>query len=96
MTKEEKQSINSSLTQIRNVTILMRSLFRSVGQHMRDFHLSEDEAIARIDKAYDFLKKYGVDYLETAEKQMREIIDKEYNISNDEILTGNERTSETG
>jgi len=85
MTKEDKDKINKQLTQIRNVTILMRSLFRTVGEHMRDFHCDEDEAIDRIEKAYDFLKKYGIIYLEDAERNIREITDKEYNNANNVV-----------
>lgn len=82
MTKEDKDKINKQLTQIRNVTILMKSLFRSLQEHMRDFNCDENEAIDRKEKAYDFLKKYGITYLEDAEKIIREITDKEYNNTN--------------
>ena len=86
MTKDNKDKINKQLTQIKNVSILMKTLFTPVAQHMRNFHCDQTEAIDRIDKAYDFLKKYGVSYLEQAEKQIREITDEEYNNINN-LLT---------
>ncbi len=82
MTKDDKDKINRQLTQIRNVTILMRSAFKPIGQHMIDAHCDENEAIDRKEKAYDFLKKYGITYLEDAEKIIRDITEKEYNDTN--------------
>ena len=78
MLKEDKDAINRQLQQIRNISILLKSLFKPVQQTMNEFNCTESEAIERIEKAHDFLKKYGVDYLESAETKIREIVDNEY------------------
>ena len=85
MTKDNKDKINKQLTQIRNVTILMRSAFKPIQQHMIDFNCDENEAIDRKEKAYDFLKKYAVNYLTDAERIIREATDEEYNNANNVI-----------
>ena len=78
MTKEDKDTINRQLQQIRNISILLKSLFKPVQQTMNEFNCTESEAIERIEKAHNFLKKYGVDYLESAGTKIREIVDNEY------------------
>ena len=56
MTKEQKDNIDKQLIYVRNVSILMKTLFTSVGEHMRNHNCDQTEAIDRIEKAYDFLK----------------------------------------
>lgn len=75
MTQENRDKINSELLQIRNVAVLLNSMFKPVAQHMRDANCTEDEALSRIDKAYNFLKKYGVNYLQTSEKHIKQILE---------------------
>jgi len=78
MTKEDKDTINRQLQQIRNISILLKSLFKPVQQTMNEFNCTQTEAIERIEKAHNFLKKYGVDYLDSAQTKIREIVDNEY------------------
>ena len=77
MTQENRTKIATELLQIKNVAVLMASMFKPVAQHMRDAKCTEDVAVERIDKAYNFLKKYGVSYLETAEKHIKDILDED-------------------
>ena len=77
MTQENREKIRNELLQVKNVAVLMTSMFKPVAQHMRDAKCTEDVAVERIDKAYNFLKKYGVNYLETAEKHIKDILDED-------------------
>lgn len=77
MTQENREKISRQLLQIKNISVLLSSMFKPVAQHMRETNCTEDVAIERIDKAYSFLKKYGVDYLRTAENQIKDVLEED-------------------
>jgi len=74
MTKEQKHKINVQLIQIKNISTIMKAFFKPLDEQKRDFNLNDDEALERINNAYNFLKKYGSNYLDTAEQTIKEIV----------------------
>jgi hypothetical protein len=89
MTRDTRNKMYKQIQQVRNVSILMKMLFKPVTQTMSEYHCNESEAIERIEKAYDFLKKYGTDYLDTSVNTLLEIMDKESNPQTPEELAAN-------
>ena len=76
MTKEDKDKIELQLRQIKNVSILINMMTKDVMQYVRENNCTQDEAVEKKEKAYDFISKYGTNYLETAIKNIREITNK--------------------
>jgi len=76
MIKEDKDKIEYQLRQVKNVSILIGMMTKDVMQYVRETNCTQDEAVEKREKAYNFLSKYGIDYLETAIKTIREITNK--------------------
>ena len=74
MTKEQEHKIKVQLIQIKNISTIMKAFFKPLDEQKRDFNLNDDEALERINNAYNFLKKYGSNYLDTAEQTIKEIV----------------------
>ncbi len=89
MNRDTRNKMYRQIQQVRNVSILMKILFKSVNQTMSEHHCDEAEAIERIEKAYDFLKKYGTDYLDRSVNGLLEIMNKETTPETTEELAAN-------
>ena len=89
MNRDTRNKMYKQIQQVRNVSILMKILFKSVNQTMSEHHCDEAEAIERIEKAYDFLKKYGTDYLDNSVKTLLEIMNNESEPETTEELAAN-------
>lgn len=89
MNRDTRNKMYKQIQQVRNVSILMKILFKSVNQTMSEYHCDEAEAIERIEKAYDFLKKYGTDYLDRSVKELLEIMNQETTPETTEELAAN-------
>ena len=87
MTEQEYNNIKHQLTMIKNISIILRTATEPIEKYKNDFNCPIEKAIENVDKAYSFLKKYGVSYLDTAYKTIKEITDKEYKDINNTIKT---------
>lgn len=89
MNRDTRNKMYKQIQQVKNVSILMKIMLKPVGQTMSEHHCDETEAIERIEKAYDFLKKYGTDYLDNSVKTLLEIMDNESKPETPEELAAN-------
>ena len=89
MNRDTRNKMYRQIQQVRNVSMLMKILFKSVNQTMSEHHCNEAEAIERIEKAYNFLKKYGTDYLDSSVKTLLEIMNQETRPETAEELAAN-------
>lgn len=85
MTETEYLSIKHQLTMIKNLSIILRTATEPIEKYKEDFNCPVERAVENVEKAYNFLKKYGVNYLETAYKTIKEITDKEYKDINNTV-----------
>ena len=91
MTRDTRNKMYKQIQQVKSVSILMKIMLKPVEQIISEYHCDENEAIERIEKAYDFIRKYGTDYLDTAVKNLLEIMDNETNPQTTEQLAQNIR-----
>lgn len=78
MTQKEQQEIlikaNRTLTQLRNLSLVMKLLFTPPKKIMEERNCDVEEAVDKLNKAYDFIQKYGVMYLEDAVKELKPVV----------------------
>ena len=89
MNRDTRNKMYKQIQQVKNVSILMKIMLKPVGQTMSEYHCDETEAIERIEKTYDFLKKYGTDYLDNSVKTLLEIMNNESKPETTEELAAN-------
>ena len=64
-----------AMTRLRNLSILMKLLFQSPSEIMLDRKCTLDEALEQQDKAYNYVRKYGVLHTKEAVEKVKPIID---------------------
>jgi len=64
-----------AMTRLRNLSILMKLVFQSPSEIMLDRKCTLDEALEQQDKAYNYVRKYGVLHSKDAVEKAKPIID---------------------
>ena len=64
-----------AMTRLRNLSILMKLVFQSPSEIMLDRKCTLDNALEQQDKAYNYVKKYGVLHTKEAVEKAKPIID---------------------
>lgn len=64
-----------AMIRLRNLSILMKLLFQSPSEIMMDRKCTLDEALEQQEKAYNYVKKYGVLHSKDAVEKAKPIVD---------------------
>lgn len=64
-----------AMIRLRNLSILMKLLFQSPSEIMMDRKCTLDEALEQQEKAYNYVKKYGVLHSKDAVEKTKPIVD---------------------
>ena len=74
MTGQDSRTLYNSINRIKNISYIMDILFQKINEE--DGKETTNQKIERIEKAYDYLKKYGVFTLKDSIQNIKEITDK--------------------
>ena len=74
-TKEELMKAKQALTHLRNLSIIMKLLFKSPSEVMQEHNCTLDEACEKLEKAYNYVHKYGEFHIQNILTDVKPIID---------------------
>ena len=74
MTGQDSRTLHNSINRIKNISYIMDILFQKINEE--DGKETRNQKIEKIEKAYDYLKKYGVFTLKDSIQNIKEITDK--------------------
>jgi len=74
-TKVDVMKAREAMIRLRNLSILMKLLFQSPSEIMLDRKCTLDEALEQQEKAYNYVKKYGVLHSKDAVEKAKPIVD---------------------
>ena len=72
---EELVKAKQSLTQLKNLSLVMKLMLSTPENVMNNSHCTINDAIEKLEKAYDFTTKYALMYLQDAIKTISPIIE---------------------
>jgi hypothetical protein len=70
MTLKESQTLTKAMAQVKNISYIMDILFTPLSIN------HQDEQIEKKEKAYDYLKKYGVNTLKNSVEDIKTVTSK--------------------
>ena len=73
--KVDVMKAREAMIRLRNLSILMKLLFQSPSEIMMDRKCTLDEALEQQEKAYNYVKKYGVLHSKDAVEKTKPIVD---------------------
>jgi hypothetical protein len=73
--KVDVMKAREAMIRLRNLSILMKLLFQSPSEIMMDRKCTLDEALEQQEKAYNYVKKYGVLHSKDAVEKAKPIVD---------------------
>jgi hypothetical protein len=74
MTGQDSRTLYNSINRIKNISYIMDILFQKINEE--DGKETKNQKIEKIEKAYDYLKKYGAFTLKDSIQNIKEITDK--------------------
>ena len=88
--QDKLMEAHKSITQLKNLTLIIKLLFTPPKKIMQDNNCNINQALEKIDKAYDFLQNYGILYINQATDNIKPIIEQ---LIFKEALTDNNKTT---
>ena len=73
-TSQQLNKAKQALIYLNNLNIIMKTLFTPIKQIQQEHNCTQDEAIIKIQKAYDFTQKYTFTYLQETINSLKPIV----------------------
>ena len=74
-TKVDVMKAREAITRLKNLSIIMKLVFQTPAEIMKERKCTMDAALEQQDKAYNYVKKYGVLHTKDAVEKTKPIVD---------------------
>ena len=74
-TKVDVMKAREAITRLKNLSIIMKLVFQTPAEIMKDRKCTMDTALEQQEKAYNYVKKYGILHTKDAVEKTKPIVD---------------------